>query len=623
MTAVARAGWIVCAVAFAILLSSIVHVPHVGVLPELALIALVAAAVAHPPLAIAALVLLAPSAGVIASRFGQSGVSWAEACTCAALAGLSLDAARIRRPGASVVETPAVIFLAIVLTSLAASLGVVALRLGGSFADILWNHLAREYLIDVSSIPPLHAGLRLSEGVLLLVLASRLSMSVGQIRIVIASAVGGAVIAGLLNVQQLFTAAARGQEFWSSLQALTARVRWNVHYSDYNAAGSYFVMALALAIALACAWRGARRAAAIASAAVIAYALWLTSSRVAFLAAPMAIGGVMVLPYIAAGRARLIRLTAVAAAGVVILALIAVALPRRGTQQSSLIAADVRLGLLATSGRMIASRPIYGIGLGRFYERSGEFSSPELIAKFPVAVHENAHNNFLQVATELGLVGGAVFVWLVIAALLPLARHAARTADRFSALTLAGLGAFVLTWLGGHPLLIAEPAYVFWTLLGAAAGYAAAAVGPTPSRVSSRRVILAVIAAIVLTVPWQMRARVADAELEHVGIGVSSWWATAPDGPRYREAHGQATLFVPAGTGFKFRVNPRTDHPVTLEIKLEGRVANMVTLIPNTWNDLNFPPRTVRASRRYAPVQLRVVDDATTAIWITKIEPIK
>ena len=85
---------------------------------------------------------------------------------------------------------------------------------------------------------------------------------------------------------------------------------------------------------------------------------------------------------------------------------------------------------------MIASRPAFGIGLGEFYQRSGEFATPELIAKFPVAVHENAHNNFLQIAAELGLIGGVVFVWLV-AARAATWRHADGADDRVRLLVIA------------------------------------------------------------------------------------------------------------------------------------------------------------------------------------------
>ena len=67
--------------------------------------------------------------------------------------------------------------------------------------------------------------------------------------------------------------------------------------------------------------------------------------------------------------------------------------------------------------RMVAQQPVFGIGLGEFYQRSGEFSSPELLALFPPAQHENAHNNFLQILAETGLTGLAAFVVLLTAAL--------------------------------------------------------------------------------------------------------------------------------------------------------------------------------------------------------------
>ena len=86
----------------------------------------------------------------------------------------------------------------------------------------------------------------------------------------------------------------------------------------------------------------------------------------------------------------------------------AYAIPERGNQRSAITAANVRWELARTSLRMTASNPAFGVGIGRFYSRSGEFSSPELLESFPPAIHENAHNNFLQILAELGIVGFAV-----------------------------------------------------------------------------------------------------------------------------------------------------------------------------------------------------------------------
>ena len=60
-----------------------------------------------------------------------------------------------------------------------------------------------------------------------------------------------------------------------------------------------------------------------------------------------------------------------------------------------------------------------------------------------------------------------------------------------------------------------------------------------------------------------------------------------------------------------------------LEVKLDGRVADIVTLAPRAWNDLALPARTERASARYAALELTVLDGDRIGMWITKVEPIK
>src|SRR5207249_308628 len=64
---------------------------------------------------------------------------------------------------------------------------------------------------------------------------------------------------------------------------LSQTVRWNVHYGDFNAAGSYFVMILLMTLGLAAHARS-RRWGWAAAAIVVAAALWLTGSRAAYAA---------------------------------------------------------------------------------------------------------------------------------------------------------------------------------------------------------------------------------------------------------------------------------------------------------------------------------------------------
>ena len=80
--------------------------------------------------------------------------------------------------------------------------------------------------------------------------------------------------------------------------------------------------------------------------------------------------------------------------------------------------------------------------------------------------NENAHNYFAQQFAELGVVGGTLF--LVRVRVLTGWRSArARPADAMLAGLLAAAGAFLLTSVTGHPLLVPEAAFPFWVAAGA------------------------------------------------------------------------------------------------------------------------------------------------------------
>jgi O-antigen ligase len=61
-----------------------------------------------------------------------------------------------------------------------------------------------------------------------------------------------------------------------------------------------------------------------------------------------------------------------------------------------------RSQFVQTSLRMIRARPLFGVGEGQYYPTSRLFLSPQLAWTYGV---ENAHNFFLQVGGELGVVG--------------------------------------------------------------------------------------------------------------------------------------------------------------------------------------------------------------------------
>jgi len=92
MTLLARAGWALTALACAAIASSLLHVARTGPVPFALLVAIAAVSFARPRWGLALLAAIVPIAFYGASRLWNVDVAWAEAVTCAALAGLGAAA---------------------------------------------------------------------------------------------------------------------------------------------------------------------------------------------------------------------------------------------------------------------------------------------------------------------------------------------------------------------------------------------------------------------------------------------------------------------------------------------------------------------------------------------------
>ena len=65
---------------------------------------------------------------------------------------------------------------------------------------------------------------------------------------------------------------------------------------------------------------------------------------------------------------------------------------------------------------MAREAPLFGIGIGRFFEESARLASPELRQYYSA---QNAHNQVIQLLGELGVPGAALFLAVLACSLAP------------------------------------------------------------------------------------------------------------------------------------------------------------------------------------------------------------
>jgi O-antigen ligase len=352
-------------------------------------------------------------------------------------------------------------------------------------------------------------------------------------------------------------------------EAGNLRERFSLPVADVNAAGSIY--ALAAVIALGCAWLHRRRRFVwVAALLAIAPAIWLSGSRSAYLAL---VAGAAVLAavrhrwqptrrHIAIGAS--LFLATMLAAGMLMD-------PESGTDGSAEQSVNLRSQFLLTSARMFASAPAFGVGVGRYFDRSAEFMTPPLRDLYG---NENAHNYFAQQFAELGLAGGLVFVWLIGAVLAYGWRAALHSRGDTGLQPLwAGTAAYVVTCATGHPLLVPEAALPFWAAFGVVA-----AAAPSSPVVSTAWRGLAVAAGVVLAAgigrSSVVYARAVDQPAEQ-GFHETE---TTSDGSEFRWMTRHAVIYIPDEPGFlHLRLRApgwAAPDPVVLETSIAGQVVD-------------------------------------------------
>jgi O-antigen ligase len=406
----------------------------------------------------------------------------------------------------------------------------------------------------------------------------------------------GHAVAALLSLDQMI---GTGLESGGGLRALghmllTARLSMQM---EVHAAGSAFALAALAGLGLVAGSR-VKRAGALLLVAIVASGLWISGSRLAIALA--ATTGAIALALWGLRSSRRHSMVAIAATVAVLAAGWFSVVPQMKRYSEPSLSVRTRLLLAETSLRLFSTAPVFGIGVHQFYASSAGVLDPEFQSITGVS-RENAHNNFLQVLAEQGLVGLAAMLWWL--GLLCAGAWSAWKRDgprRERDALFLGLLACVGTWIAGHPLLVREFSTVFFF-------YAAILAALTPAvTVVRARVAAAAVSVLALSVPGRAMTLRNAADLQDVGFGLSRWSRDLEY--RYREAGTECHVYLPTGVTVQLPLRLMGEGPATAlaEVHLGGRVIQERRIGADQWRVLEVEVPQSRKQFELARVTVRM-----------------
>lgn len=508
--------------------------------------------------------------------------------------------------GRTRIGAPALFIAAVAMASAVAMIPAAAAPVARSPWDGLLLHqlTIRQTALSSPVWAPLFAALVIAECGLLAWAVERTVRRDPRLamRLVLMALIGHAGAAAL-NFLTVLAAAVRTGEVLDALPGLLTRVRFS-RQMDWNAGASALLLAGVAGLGLMSRpW--SRRVGVGFLVAVVALGVWITGSRIAI---AMCAGAVAVMiGWQLRQASRRMRLTVAGATLALALGGGLVLVYSVGRNDPLSHSVKYRAVMFDAGVQIFKEAPVFGIGITKFHRASARYVEP-FLRSVGAGPGENAHNNFLQVLAEQGLVGLAALVaWLAIVLVSGARAQIAKPELGRGALLLA-IVACVGTWLTGHPLLVPQFAFVFWLYCGILA-----ALTPAVGAARPRWLMGLLVAAVLVTVPVRASALRDTADLEHLGFGVSPLWQL-DDSQRYREAGADFALYLPASgrpVVVPFRPAPGAPHPLVMEIRIRGELVDRIPIDDTAWQTAIIPVR--HGSRRFELVDFSVRSPTTGA----------
>lgn len=444
-------------------------------------IGLVLTSAVRPAAGLTMLVLLLPLTGVIqaATHYTLPSGDVVDGLMLSFACGASARLFVRDAPAGTRLAGPAAVLAVVILTSTVSELRALqAVTPRDPVWPAIWHHVTNEYWTDVRAFPVLRHTFRWLAWLAAAVYTERLIRTSGLTRSWVlrawwAAGLGGALIA----LQRMLTIVVNQPEpFWASMIDFWRRMRLTVLQPDVNAAGSYLLLFLIPAIVVGVRERSRWL---IAAWLPLLLAFGMARSRAAIGA------GVAVLCAAAiahlwfrprgdrAGVARRhVLVVAVVMLGAVVLGGTYLATAYSHANLSD--AMRIRVDLAATGWEGLKRHAAFGVGLGDYIPSTRRFMTEDMALLRAFAPQgENAHNNFLQLAVELGVPALLLFLWLVARAVVRGLAFPGNRPDPHTEGLALGVIAFLLSAVFGHPLLVPLAGATCFLAMGLCAGQAA------------------------------------------------------------------------------------------------------------------------------------------------------